>query len=441
MALCGYASIHNKKAGATEQVRAQPNQASLASFIHSNYLAISMAMALELMNTQRQSSLHLSPSHQPRIDCQHESLPYHLDLYGDVLEAVVSRVPTADLIPASRVSREWRRAVRSSLLRHPRRSPWLLLRCLRRPTSLHAFDPFSTSWLSLHTTTQPDAHATTTFLSASTGDRLHTLSASTIALSEDPFATHWRKEAKAPKVWRKDAVVAQVGRWVVVAGGGCPMVLDEGEEVGAVEVYDNQAGTWESAEPIPVQFDGSAYATWLSAAASDERLYVMEKKTGLVGWFDPRSKRWGPTCQLRLDPAVSAWAIAMGRDERLVAVGQSGTKVRFWELDRETLQPDTKMEEMPTEMVQRLFPLEEGDDDIWRCCSVEVCGTDRGGYVYNPSEMRNGAVLYEFAEEEGRMVRRWEWVPLPESVGDSCVGRMEFGCSAVGFDDLASFWR
>ncbi|KAJ1688485.1 hypothetical protein LUZ63_019875 [Rhynchospora breviuscula] len=435
-----------------------------------------MAMALDFlpfpnMNTENtESSLHLSHNYNHYHNHNHKPVVL-LDLYGDVLEAVVTRVPTVDLIPASRVSREWRRAVRSSLLRHPRRSPWLLLRCLRRPSSpglhsLHAFDPFSRSWLSLpqpqYSTSphkKPVDHDITAFLSASTGDRLHTLSASTMAVSQDPFGTEWRKDSKAPKIWRKDAVVAEVGRWLVVAGGGCPMVLEEGEVVGAVEVYDKQAGAWESAEPIPVQFDGSAYATWLSAAASDERLYVMEKKTGLVGCFDPQSKTWGPTCQLRLDPAVSAWAIAVGRDERLLAVGMgpvgqsgSGTKVRFWELDRETLQPvagtKTRMEEeMPTEMVQRLFPLEEGDVDAWWCCSVEVCGTDRGGYVYNPSEMRNGAVLYEFTEteEEGRMqlpmVGRWEWVPLPERVGDSGMGRMEFGCSAVGLDDLASFWR
>ncbi|KAJ3686026.1 hypothetical protein LUZ61_015190 [Rhynchospora tenuis] len=288
-------------------------------------------------NTQRQSSLHLSPSYQPHLhlDYQHESLPYHLDLYGDVLEVVVTRVPTVDLILASRVSRKWRRAVRSSLLRHPRRSPWLLLRCLRRltspaPYSLHAFDPFSTSWLSFpqystctsHTKPKPtDGGAMTTFLCASTGDRLYTLSTSTMEVSKDPFGTQWRREAKAPKVWRRDVVVVEVGWWVVVAGDGCPMVLEEREEVGAVEVYDKQAGTWESAEPIPVQFDGSTYATWLSAAVSDERLYVMEKKTGLVGWFDPQSKRWGPTCQLRLNPAVSTWAIAIWWDVRLVAVG------------------------------------------------------------------------------------------------------------------------
>lgn len=375
--------------------------------------------------------------------------PLHLDLYGDVLEAVVSRVPTVDLIPASRVSREWRSAVRSSLRRHPRRSPWLLLRHLRRPgaspASFHAFDPFSSSWLALPPDSPSPAKADVAramFLRGSAGDRLHTLTVSKIAISQDPFGTAWGTELKAPKVWRQDAVVAEVGRWLVVAGGGCPMVLDEGEVVGAVEVCDRRSGAWESAEPMPPQFDGSTCATWLSVAPTDERLYVMEKKTGLLSCFDPESKRWGSTWQPRPDPGVQCWAVAMGRREYeavlVVGVGpasQSGTKVRLVEVGGSRAE-----EEMPREMAERLFPREEeGEEGAWeRSWAVEVCGTERGGYVYNPAEIGNGAALYEFAEERGRIVGRWEWVPLPEAVGEGAVGRVELGCSAVGLEQLAS---
>ncbi|XP_078168594.1 F-box/kelch-repeat protein At1g23390-like [Carex rostrata] len=388
-------------------------------------------------------------------EAENHLLHPYLDLYGDVLEAVMTRVPTIDLISASRISREWCCAVRSSLRRQPRRSPWLLLRHLCHPSSpifsLHAFDPFSSSWLSLpqnSPSSDKKSQGTMLFLCGSTGDRLHSLSLSSMLVSEDPFGTAWRKEMKAPKVWRKDAVVAEVGRWIVVAGGGCPMVLEEGEEVGAVEVYDKHTGVWESAEPMPEEFDGSTSATWLSVAASDDRLYVMERETGLVGLFDPRTKRWGPTCKPRTDPNVQSWAIAIGHDERLLVVGvspacESTTKMRFWEVNQETLQGSVSKldEEMPREMVERLFPSVEGEYATWQSCLVEVCGTQRGGYVYNPSEIRNGAVLYEFAEEKGRIARRWEWVPLPERVGEIGMGRIEFGCSAISFDELASVWK
>lgn len=371
---------------------------------------------------------------------------HHHHLYGDVLEAVVARVPTLDLLPASRVSPDWRSAVLASLRRHPRLTPWLLLRHLRHPLfSLHAFDPFSRSWLRLSLPPPSSPHLAPHFLCASRGDRLHTLSLAHIAVSADPFAATWRPQAKAPKIWRQDAVVAEVGRWLVVAGGACPLVLDEGEQVGAVEVYDSQTGTWESAEPMPAQFDGSASATWLSVAASDERLYVMEKKTGLAAWFDPSSKRWGPARQVRPDAAVSAWAIAIGRRQTLAVVGagpaaQAGMSVRLWEVDPDTMRAvRAEAEEMPAEAVGRLFPSEE-EEAAWRSCSVEVCGTEHGGYVYNPGEMRKGAVLYEFGKEE-REVGRWEWVPLPERVGEDTVGGIQFGCSAVGLDEVAFYCR
>ncbi|KAF3326650.1 hypothetical protein FCM35_KLT08280 [Carex littledalei] len=374
------------------------------------------------------------------------------DLCSDALEAVVSKIPTIDLIPASQVSREWYLAVHSSLRRYPRHLPWLLL-CHYLPRnsldfSIHAFDPSSRSWLSIPyqpSSNKPANQVTTRFLSGSGGDRLHTLSMSKMVISEDPFGARWGLDNEAPKVWRQDSVLAEVGRWVVVAGGGCLVPLYDGEEVRSVEVYDKTTATWQLTEPMPVQFDGSTYATWLSVAASDEKLYVMERKTGLVTWFDPDCKKWGPTCQLTSCHDVSEWAVTVGAGKRLLVVGvgttiQSKLNVRIWEVDGENLQVvDNKCEEMPTEMVKRLFLSNVGDDDTWHGCSVEVCGTEWGGYVYNASEMRNGAVFYELEDDEkGKIVMRWEWVPVPESVGDSLMGRIEFGCSKVGLGDLSN---
>lgn len=286
----------------------------------------------------------------------------------------------------------------------------------------------------------------TRFLSGPGGDRLHTLSLLKSGISEDPFGTRWI-DVKAPKVWRQDAVLAEVGRWVVVVGGGCLVPLYDGEEVRSVEVYDKPTATWQLAESMQVQFNGSAFATWLSVAASDERLYVMERKTGLVSWFDPECKKWGPTCGLTPRHDVSAWAVAVGPGKRLIVVGVGTTiqskviQVRIWKVDGENLQvKDNKCEQMPTEMVKRLFRDNIDNDATWHgTCSVEVCGTEWGGYVYNAAETRNGAVFYELedGDQKGKIVRRWEWVPLPESVENS-MGRIEFGCSQVGLGDLSN---
>ncbi|KAJ3702391.1 hypothetical protein LUZ61_006096 [Rhynchospora tenuis] len=374
------------------------------------------------------------------------------DLSGDVLEAVITKVPTVDLIPASRVSREWYLAVHSSLRHHPRRLPWLLLCHYLPPNNLcfaiHAFDPLYRTWLSIPRrpfSCAPLNHVPARLLSGSNGDRLHALSMSNMAISEDPFGARWRMNAEPPKVWRQDAVLAEVGQWVVIAGGGCFIPLYDDEEVRSVEVYDRSTGTWKLAETMPVQFDGSTSATWLSVAASDERLFVMERKTGLVSWFNPKYRNWGPTCQLKSCHDVSSWAIAVGCPKTLLVVGveamhNSKLSVRIWEVDVENLQVvDNKCEEMPMEMAKQLFLDNVGDDDEWRGCMVEVCGTERGGYVYNPSEMRNGAVFYELEDvEDGKVVRRWEWVPLPESIGDNLMGRIEVGCSKVDLSDLSS---
>jgi hypothetical protein len=374
------------------------------------------------------------------------------DLCGDALEAVITKVPTIDLISSSRVSREWYLAVHSSLHRYPRHLPWLLLCHYLRPNSLdftiHAFDPSSCTWLSIPEQSYLNMHGnqvTPRFLSGSGGDRLYTLSLSKLAVSEDPFGARWFLEAEAPKVWRQDAVLAEVGRWMVVAGGGCLVPLYDGEEVRTVEVYDKTTASWQLAEPMPMQFDGSAFSTWLSVASSDQRLYVIERKTGVVSWFDPECKKWGPTCGLNSSHDVSAWAVAKGPGKRLLVVGVGTTiqsklvHVRIWEVDVENLQVvDNKCEEMPREMVKRLFRGNVDDDATWHSCSVEVCGTERGGYVYNATEMRNGAVFYELeGGEKGKIVRRWQWVPLPRSVENS-MGRIEFGCSKVGLGDLSN---
>ncbi|KAJ1687416.1 hypothetical protein LUZ63_018806 [Rhynchospora breviuscula] len=376
-----------------------------------------------------------------------------LDLSGDVLEAVITKVPTVDLIPASRVSREWYLAVHSSLRHHPRRLPWLLLCHYLPPNilrfSIHAFDPSSRTWLSIPrrlSSCAPLNHVPARLRSGSSGDRLYALSISNMAISEDPFGARWHMNVEPPKVWRQDAVLAEVGRWVVIAGGGCLMPLYGEEELRSVEIYDKSTGTWQMAESMPVQFDGSTSATSLSVAASDENLYVMERKTGVFSWFNPKHRNWVPTCQLKSFHDVSSWAVAVGCAKKLLVVGvgamhESKLSVRIWEVNREHLKvEDGKCEEMPTEMVNQLFQDNEGDDAnaTWHGWSVEVCGTEHGGYVYNPSEMRNGAVFYELEDdEEDNIVRRWEWVPLPETLGDNLMGRIEVGCSKVGLSDLS----
>ena len=77
-------------------------------------------------------------------------------------------------------------------------------------------------------------------------------------------------------------------------------------------------------------------------------------------------------------------------------------KVRTWEVDGDTLQViSNNPEEMPTEMVDRLFPnFVSLHEDRQAVCSVEVRGTERGGYMFDPANMKNGVVMYQLSMEE-----------------------------------------
>ncbi|KAJ4749294.1 F-box/kelch-repeat protein [Rhynchospora pubera] len=381
------------------------------------------------------------------------------DLPADMLEAVVTKLPTVDLLSASCVSHGWLHAVHSSLHTQPRLFPWLILRCLPHPVAtthwIHALDPHSRTWLSVpphynSTGKAKEPSPTLNFLHGSTRDRLYALTLSQLLISEDPFGCSCQMEAKGPNVWRQDPVVAEVqGQWVVVVGGG--FLTDDREEEGAVEVYDKETGMWELAEPMPAEFDRSTYATWLSVAVSEKRLFVIEKKTGWVSRFDPESKKWGPTCQLRTVPSVSKWAIVMAGKERLLLVGAGAEgemptemKVRAWEVDGDSLQViNNKAMEMPAEMVDRLFPNFDSLDEARRqVCSVEVCGTEHGGYMFDPASMKNGVVMHQLQQsmedqETGRVEMRWEWVPSPESVGRGLKESVAVGCSPVLLHQVA----
>lgn len=379
------------------------------------------------------------------------------DLPGDILEAVVSNLSALDLLSASYVSRKWLDAVRSSLHVRPRLFPWLILRCLPHPIAssytIHALDPHSRTWLSLtrrSASTGTKSPLTPSFLHGSPRDLLYTLSLSQLVISRDPFGSSSRMEAKGPKIWRQDPVVAEIGRWVVMVGGTFMADFYEEEEEGAVEVYDKETGAWELGEPMPAIFQGSTYATWLSVAVSGKRLYVIKRKTGWISWFDPESRKWGPTCQLRLEPTVSNWAIGIVGKERLLLVGAGseggGHKgemmVRAWEVEGDKLQViSNSREEMPREMVDRLYPnFDSLDVDRRQACSVEVCGTVHGGYMFHPTKMKNGMVMYQSLlneEDDDRRVRRWEWVPPPATVGCNLMEKISVGCSPVYLHEVA----
>lgn len=384
--------------------------------------------------------------HQEECEADGDGSLAALYLYGDVLESVVERVPAADLAATARVSREWLRSVRAALRRRTRRLPWLVVHLQGRRRRTAAYDPHSGAWLIV----PAPRHATPShvrLVRGARGDRVCALSLSGLAVAGDPLGTAACVALKAPGVWRVDPVFAAVGDRVVALGGACQLALADGEDAAAVEVHE--AGNWTACEPMPAALRESAAATWLSAAATDQRVYLMDRTAGWASWFDPARRRWGPTRRLRPDSAFSTWGVAPGRAgaERLVLFGakrggeeaDNRVVIQTWEVDGDTLElsPGAAHDAMPNEMSERLFPHDEDEEEM--SPSIEVCGNATGGYVYNAAEPENGAVLYELREKgkEGIAVERWEWVPFSPAVRAEPLGRAILACSPVGLDELA----
>lgn len=357
-------------------------------------------------------------------------------LQGDILEQIISRVPTLDLVPASYVSKAWRRAVLSSFRRSPRRLiPWLIIHLHSRrnpskPGLTYAYDPNSREWIRMpHPNTTLSANIDLHSLCTYHPGILYSLSFSKLAFSVDAFGSSWR-ELDAPRVWRTDAVVALVGSHLVVAGG----TSDFEDDPCAVEVCavdGDGSGRWVPCESMPDAFKERPAAMWLSVAVSDREMYVLDRRAGWFCSFDPETKRWGPTRRLRPDPAIFLSAIGLSGAGRLILVGVVGDAAHveglgLWEVDPATSQ-HREIGRMPPGMVEMLVGERSG---LW---SIGFSNAGDYGYIYNPSEPRE-----MFLCELGKGCCMWERIGSPALVVDQHpMFTMAFRCSAVGMDDLS----
>ncbi|KAG8100076.1 hypothetical protein GUJ93_ZPchr0013g36468 [Zizania palustris] len=377
-------------------------------------------------------------------------------LHGDLLECVLLCVQPDELAASpALVSWEWRRAARAVQLRRcrgrgHRASLVAHVQGAYTGCSTHVYDPRRRAWGS------DGAHVMGALpvqrCCCAGGDRVYTLSLVSMTISADALGAAWC-ELPPPRVWRVDPVVAVVGPRVVVLGGGCGATAI----AGVVEVLD-EAG-WTTCAPMPTPLA----SRWVSAVASERRVYVVERRSGWASWFDPVTRQWGPARQLQLPGghAAESWAACGvmksgdGADERLLVLaggrraGGGGIKaVVLWDVDGNTLQLDAEGNdhEMPAEMSERLFGADGGAINI----GVAAAAAAESGYVYNASGPSKGAVMYEMVAagvggggedsskkqcyyEKRRRSSRWEWewlpCPSPAAAPASSSAVVVFACS------------
>ncbi|XP_057949869.1 F-box/kelch-repeat protein At1g23390 [Malania oleifera] len=359
---------------------------------------------------------------------QEEEEEEEAPIHGDVLEAILARVPLVDLVPANRVSRSWERAVTSSLSRVNAPKPWLFVHA-QNPRSgvpiTHAYDPRSRAWLQIDRPSIKHASA----IRSNNSNLLYELSPSHLAFSVDPLHLEWHR-TDAPRVWRTDPIVATIGSRIVVAGGAC----DFEDDPLSVEMYDIRTGARDSCQSMPAMFKYSAAATWLSVAADGRELFATEKASGVTHSFDPETKSWCGPYDLRPDPSVFFCAVGFAGD-RLILVALAGDAerlggVKIFEVNRESFERD-EIGEMPEEILEKL----RSDDSP--VSSVDVCMAEGYVYVINPCEPKEVV----FCELGGVRCR---WGSVRNRVVEDEGKRMErvvYSCSKVVMDDLQKALR
>lgn len=225
-----------------------------------------------------------------------------------------------------------------------------------------------------------------------------------------------------------------MGPSTLVVAGGAAEFEDLRCPVEVLNLRDPLAG-WTHSDPIPDELGQSSSATWLSVAASDERLFVLDKDSGVFSSFDPVAGRWSRTCELKPDPRVHLSAIGFSNG-RLLLVGLSGEdpdpiRLRVWEVGFDSGWQAVGFVEigrMPSEVVEALTGSGFGLTTIG-------FGLEGGfGYFYNPQDFTEGAVSWDIGEQ------RWERVARPEeALDEDPTASIIFGCASVGLDDLKNY--
>ncbi|KAI3467551.1 hypothetical protein Pfo_024214 [Paulownia fortunei] len=353
-----------------------------------------------------------------------------LEFHGDVLETVLSHVPLVHLVSASHVSKSWCDAVSSSLRHRNKPRPWLILhtQATRSPyaTTTNAYDPRSNVWIRI---SRPPIDYISA-LKSSHSNFLYMLSPSQFSFSFDPLNFNWY-HVDPPLVWRRDPIVARVGDSVVIAGGGC----DFEDDPLAVEIYNLNTSVWHTCDSMPGSLRDSAASPWLSIAATDEKLIVTDKESGVTHWFDPETKYWSKPFNLCPGQPVSSYNIGCTNNS-LILVGlcriQNVERVKVWRVGAEDFECE-EIGEMPLEYVEKLR------SESFGYCSINIRVAGNTVYVYNNTWDVEEVVACELIASGGGC--RWWSVRNVVAREGMIADRLVFTCSEVGIDELQRVMR
>ncbi|KAI3976355.1 hypothetical protein MKX01_036775 [Papaver californicum] len=315
---------------------------------------------------------------------------------GDILDKIVSHIPTIHLVPSFYVSKSWQRAVVSCARNPQRTKPWLIIYVQSRRnlslTTTNAYDPSSNTWIEIR---GPSTMTDTSQLRSSQSDTLYMITPSKFSFSADPLHEKWL-HIVGPRVWRNDPIVAIVGSCIV----------------------------------------DSAATTWLSVAVSDQKMFLLEKNSGIFYSLDTSTKRWSGTsgsCVLRPDQSICFSVIGFA-GHRLILVGLMGDaenaeSLGIWEVNCDSFDCE-EIGKMPREMFNMLKNANS------MLLSMIISVAENYIYIYNTSEPRN-----IFFCDLSVGVFQWGSIRCSFLNDRVLMDRIIFTCSKVSLDDLRkAFW-
>lgn len=349
-------------------------------------------------------------------------------IHGDLLEFILARVPLIDLACACRVSKLWEYAVSSSLVHFNKVKPWLVIQtqCMRslNEKTAYAYDPRSSTWIEI---TNQRSSSTTKYASiirSSNSNLLYVFSLTGLSFSADPLHLTWHRVAP-PLAWRVDPIVALIGSHIVVAGGA----LGFEDDPLAVKMYDMETSHWSPCQSMPDILKHSAASTWLSVAANQNTMYVIEKASGIACSFSPQTKAWSRPYDLRPDPTAFFSAVGFAGDDLILAGvmghAQSVKTLKLWKIKPEAMEFD-QIGEIPSELLEKL------KGEASELSSISLLTAENFVYIYNNSDPVE-IILCEIGDGE------CEWGSVKNLVvnDERRIGeRMVMSCGMVGIADL-----
>ncbi|KAG6396494.1 hypothetical protein SASPL_142645 [Salvia splendens] len=136
---------------------------------------------------------------------------------------------------------------------------------------------------------------------------------------------------------------------------------------------------------MPRSLKDSASSLLLSAAATEEKLFLVEKQTGLTHWFDPEVNSWSDGIALNPSQPIQSCHVSYSSSAGLILVGicpiEDGETIKMWRIGEN----DFSIEEIGEMSEYFVAGLKSDSEDF----SIDVRLAENFVLVYNSLQRRS----------------------------------------------------